>query len=862
MKPIEDMQARLSIAEHDSSTALFLELLYFGELLVKLLTIGMLAALEPDRDRHRYRLEHGLVRSGGVGDWRTALEDMVVGPSTQHVRRVAKSDRNEISQRFNAKGDEWQALAATQLNEACRALDKHYERHPDKVSLIHWLQDFVWLRNKTRGHGATKVSTCDACGPLLAESLQAVAENAALFKRPWAHLKRNLSGKYRVLPISQTCEEFSPLKRATNIQLADGIYIFFEEPSPVSLMETDLDISDFYVANGGFREKTYELLSYKTDERKTADSTEYSLPPTALPPSETQGLGGLEVQGQAFGNIPPPISDYVARPELEKELTRVLTNDRHPMVTLVGRGGIGKTSLALKVLRDIACTDRFFSIIWFSSRDIDLLPEGPKVVRPQVLSVSDIAEEFVELIKPAELFRKEFNSVEFLNSTLSSSNSIGPVLFVFDNFETVRNPSDLYSWLDTYVRPPNKILITTRNRDFKGDYPVEVPGMTEMEFTMLVEAYCKRLGISHLLTQTYLDELFAESDGHPYVIKVLLGHVAIAGKARKVERVMANQADILDALFDRTYTALSPAAQRVFLTLCGWRSTIALFALEAALLRPENEKMDVAGAIDLLERSSLVQVLASPEGDQFVTVPLAAALFGKKRLAVSALKRPIESDLEVLQFFGATNESEVQRGITPRVSRFMAAIEASVRAGSALEKYLPVLEYVARKIPSTWLLLADLYGSLPSQDEGQLAAENCIRRYLEAHPEDGEAWRKLAVISRTTSGLVGEIEILLQGCEQPGADFFFVSSCANYINHQLAEHRLELGSQVEGLVTRLLKIAHSRFEEADATDCSRFAWLQVRSKRHGEARETVAHGLRLEPSNLHCLKLAEKLQLN
>jgi hypothetical protein len=42
-------------------------------------------------------------------------------------------------------------------------------------------------------------------------------------------------------------------------------------------------------------------------------------------------------------------------------------------------------------------------------------------------------------------------------------------LFVFDNFETVRSPAELYIWIDTYVRPPDKVLITTRFRDFKGD---------------------------------------------------------------------------------------------------------------------------------------------------------------------------------------------------------------------------------------------------------------------------------------------------------------------------------------------------------------------------------------------------------
>ena len=54
---------------------------------------------------------------------------------------------------------------------------------------------------------------------------------------------------------------------------------------------------------------------------------------------------------------------------------------------------------------------------------------------------------------------KGFKPIAFLGETLTKS-AIGPILFVFDNFETVQNPPELFTWLDTYIRLPNKILIT------------------------------------------------------------------------------------------------------------------------------------------------------------------------------------------------------------------------------------------------------------------------------------------------------------------------------------------------------------------------------------------------------------------
>jgi len=141
---------------------------------------------------------------------------------------------------------------------------------------------------------------------------------------------------------------------------------------------------------------------------------------------------------------------------------------------------------------------------------------------------------------------------------LSDRSGDAPLLAVFDNFETVRNPADVYAWLSNAIRLPNKALITTRFHEFKADYPVEVGGMTEDEFRVLVDAPARQLGLAGSLFDAYAKELYEESDGHPYVAKILLGEAAIQGGRRKVKRVLAAKEDVLDALFVRTFELLPP----------------------------------------------------------------------------------------------------------------------------------------------------------------------------------------------------------------------------------------------------------------------------------------------------------------
>ncbi len=255
-------------------------------------------------------------------------------------------------------------------------------------------------------------------------------------------------------------------------------------------------------------------------------------------------------------------SDYMLRDEMEEELRQLLPDDRRSIVTLVGRGGIGKTSLALKVIHDILNNSRFEGIVWLSSSDVDLQLSGPKPVFPSVVSMDDISKNYASLVLQEEKLKdKEFNARAFFEQQLQESD-LGPCLFVFDNFETTDSPVEVFTWIDTFIRLPNKALITTRLRDFKGDYPPDVKGMTDEEARRLIKQTAAALGADAHLNSKYVNELIAQSEGHPYVIKILLGEVAKMKKAASVPHVLAGTGDILTALFERTYAALSPCAKR------------------------------------------------------------------------------------------------------------------------------------------------------------------------------------------------------------------------------------------------------------------------------------------------------------
>jgi hypothetical protein len=860
---IDNVVDRVEAAKSDSDFTYFFSLLLLGEAMCKTTALGLLASLSDDPDRNRYRLEHQVVRADGIGEWSQALEDALIGPASQFLLKDARTEQTELTK--NCRQGDWQYESVTELKGALDELKIDSEEVPAKSDMKRWFRLFATLRNKTRGHGATLPSKTRSAATYLDRSIALFYANHSLFKRPWAYLYRNLSGKYRVSPIAGDTQAFDELKRGTHFPLQNGIYVAISGPRLVHLIESDADLQDFYFANGGFSSKTYEGLSYATDNKRDGDATVYHTPPGTLPRSKTEGLGELIQQGNAFSNAPKLATDYVPRLELEADLQKLLLENRRPIVTLVGRGGIGKTSVALRVVMEVCSRARYDVVVWFSARDVDLQLSGPKAVRPHVLSPEDVSAYYAMLVlNDGKRREKNFSARAFFEQQLQK-NELGACLYVFDNFETSQNPVELFNWVDTYVREPNKVLITTRLRDFKGDYPVEVHGMTEEESRELIAKTAGYLEITSLITPDYTEKLIAESEGHPYVIKILLGEVAHEGRAGHIPRLVAKRDEILTALFERTYAALTPCAQRAFLTLAAWNSPIPRVALEAVLQRSTHERTEVQDGIDSLLQFSMAQAeSATADKQDFISLPLVASIFGKKKLNVSPAKVTIQTDVEILQMLGPTRREDLHFGLQRRVENFLSNIARRVEKGDSFENFAPMVDMICRHYNPGWLILARWYAE-SNTAVGFDKAKEALRHFLENEPT-GElaagAWRSLAFYCYKTGDVLGEIHAFIERSQISSVPFYDLSNTANRLNQLLREHVLDVDREEKRIFAqRIFDALDCRRHEANSDDYSRMAWLAFHLKHEAKAREYAAAGLKLDPDNYHCQKLAEKLGL-
>ncbi|MBX7155708.1 MAG: hypothetical protein K1X91_12185 [Bacteriodetes bacterium] len=858
MKFFEQFDSRLSAAKDESDVAFFYDLLLYGEFVTKLITLYTVASLNDDRERTRYRYEYQIVRANAIGEYSNILDELLTGPSLGLINSsIRDNELNELIQKNT--NNTWQYQAIEYLYNCFEIFEIKIDKQPIKVALKTWFTLFSHFRNKTRGHGAPTIDKSSRACIELQNSLQLITGQFSAFKRTWVYLYQNLSGKYRVSRISTGYQnEFEFLKREKTHSYINGVYVFQDKPRLINLLFSNSEMSDFLIANGNFRNNAFESISYITDVRQEQDGTSYLQSISQLPQSHTAGTNKLNTKHHCYNNLPPLSEDYITRSTLEDNIRNLITEDnRFPVITLVGRGGIGKTTLALKVISDMLDAGKFDLILWFSSRDIDLMIDGPKPVQTKVLNETDISKEFINLC--GELISTDKKPIDIFSEELTNS-SFGRALYVFDNFETLSDPLTVYEWINTHVRLPNKVLITSRiNRNFKADYPIEISGMHEDETRNLISVISRRFNIDTLLTEPYIESIIYESDGHPYIIKILLGELAKSKALRKIERIVADRENMLTALFKRTYVTLTASSKRVFLTLCSWNSLIPRIALEAVLWRPENEeRIEVNDAIEELVKSSFIEIIGE-QNDEIISVPLAAAIFGKSELEVHSEKMRILEDRNLLMEFGAIAQSNVSSGLTDKIERKFKNVARRVSNIDQLKLELPVLEYIASKFPKAYIYIVEVLEEFSEYD----LVKQYLREYLKIAMlplEKHKLWVKLAEVCELTKDWEGESHALTELINLPNVEFQVISEVANRINNYYFHNPYAKKSENSGLILKsVIQIMSNRIHEGAAIDYSRLGWLLVNNEQRSDAQDIVKKGLDLDSHNHHCLKLSSVL---
>lgn len=446
-------------------------------------------------------------------------------------------------------------------------------------------------------------------------------------------------------------------------------------------------------------------------------------------------------------NLPPMDYEFdggfVGRRDELKELKRRLLDKRiHPIITVSGAGGVGKTALAHRVCEDILInhSQDFSGVIWISAKKDRLTLTGIEEIEPTAQSFEEVLDAVLNTFGLSEYVNQEIIEKRKLVQEIVFDDVSDPrsgILLVIDNLETILHDETLIEYIKD-IPLPHKVLITSRIGLGEIERRIPLKGLTSgdaVELFRIVAIEKSAKGLAQLATET-IKTYVQRMSAYPLVIKWVVGLAALNQDIeRLVQSINSTDSDISKFCFEFIYDhMLSENAKLVLRCLAASEHELT----QAALMHvAELNSQTFEDVMMELERASLV-------------IPNTQSEDGQNRITTRYGILPLTKGYLI-------SRAESGKDIKARLKSVQNLIEDARRAKKQYELSLEFLgaeteeELIASKHVQT------AFTRNQAQDyEGALDA---LKRAVEIAPNFAAVYRSWAVIEQNNENFDRAVEL-------------------------------------------------------------------------------------------------------
>ncbi|MBE7549607.1 MAG: helix-turn-helix domain-containing protein [Anaerolineales bacterium] len=327
----------------------------------------------------------------------------------------------------------------------------------------------------------------------------------------------------------------------------------------IEIFADSLDMTDVqrWTAQAGYRlgqtelQKIFPTLTVPSDlSSRTPETTARSTLLAMLPDTHLFGIG-----------------------RERQQLRLVLEQASAPwLVAIDGIGGIGKSSLAAALVRELASTDRFHRIAWTSAKQEEFFSRsGLEALQRPALDAVTLTDSLLEQLgEPLLLTRSPAEKQAGLFALLKKL----PYLVVIDNLETVIDYQTLLPALRQWANP-TKFLLTSRHTLHAYDdiYCFSLKELSQSDALALLSYEAEIRGATALASATpaQLASIYEVVGGNPLALKLVVGQTRVLPLTQVLDNLREARSKKIEDLYTYIYWqawhALDEAGRQTLLVM-------------------------------------------------------------------------------------------------------------------------------------------------------------------------------------------------------------------------------------------------------------------------------------------------------
>ena len=246
-------------------------------------------------------------------------------------------------------------------------------------------------------------------------------------------------------------------------------------------------------------------------------------------------------------------------------------------ISITGEGGIGKTSITEKLVREYTAISGFEKLAWITAKRISLTSTGETKDTGKTLNIDSM---IYELAKQLGIALPPAPDEQFLyfQQKLQSS----PYLIVIDNLETLEEYQTLLSKFDTNTSRnnfrPSKVIFTSRVKLQGTDIiDLEIRGLSERASLELIRYKGNDIQRINNATDGQLFPIYSKTKGNPLLIKLVVSLIKrYDSPLNEIIDFIGKKNQLLDYLYAVALTSISINARKVINAMTSYAQSSAV----------------------------------------------------------------------------------------------------------------------------------------------------------------------------------------------------------------------------------------------------------------------------------------------